>query len=330
MSKAELMTTPTPVEAELVEETALARRVEDNFLRRFEQNMEKAAELFERRTQLLETAHLIAIRRTRPEDWVLSRDKQGNETAMLTASGADLVADVYGIRIRNIRPLDARGVFDPERVPVDGRPGVYTLRAWCDAESGITGRYVESLEASRRSDEDFTGRSVDASGGLVFRGQGALDSDLRAAVQTLLRTKAVRVLCGMTRVPLSDLSRAWKDTGKSASACRKGSGYGSSQERTAGGVAEEGIAAKAEAFWKEILRRTGGDTEAAAQVLRECTAYPAGKNKSTGKEYRAFSGVDSWQKITTERSLESAKRKLSEHGLFGDDSAQFEGREPGE
>ena len=322
----ETATKAPPLELEIVqrEEVALAHRAEDNFLRRFEQNMEAAAELFQRRAQLLETAHLTAIRRTRPEDWVLSRDKQGNETAMLTASGAELVADVYGIVIRNIRPLDHRGVFDPERVQVEGKPGVYTLRAWCDAESKITGRYVESLEASRRSDEDFTGRSVDSSGGLTFRGVGALDSDLRAAVQTLLRTKAVRVLCGMTRVPMTDLKRAWEGTEKRVDSCRKGSGYGGAVERTAQAVADDGLAPKVEAFWKDLLKRTGGDDAAAHDLLREITSYPAGTSKD-GKPYKAFGGVDSWQKITQERGLASAKRKLSEHPVFGDHE-----REPGE
>ncbi len=318
-------TTAAPIwEVVSAEETAIARRVEDSFLRRME-SIENAEVLFERRTLLLESAHRVAIRRTRPEDWVLFKDRSGAETAMLTASGADLVADVFGIQIANIRPLDTRGVFSPEKEPNPGKPGTYTLRAWCDARSSMTGREVLSLEASRRSDEDFTGRSVDADGALVTRGVGALESDLRAAVQTLLRTKAVRVLCGMTRVPVSDLAAAWKDTPKDVSKCRRGSGYGSGQQRTAETVAEEGVPAKAEALWKRILQAVGGDIDAAGQVLREITAYPAGENSKTGKKWNAFAGVKSYSELTTSRYVENAERKLKEHPLFN--RAE---REPGE
>lgn len=317
--------TPAPVwEVLSAEETALARRVEDSFLRRME-SIENAEVLFEKRTLLLESAHRIALRRTRPEDWVLFKDRSGAETAMLTASGADLVADVFGIQIANIRPLDHRGVFSPEKEPIPGKTGTYTLRAWCDARSNMTGREVLSLEASRRSDEDFTGRSVDSDGALVTRGVGALESDLRAAVQTLLRTKAVRVLCGMTRVPVSDLADAWKGTSKDVSKCRRGSGYGSGQQRVAENVAEEGVTAKAEALWKRILQAVGGDVEAAGQVLREITSYPAYTRKSDGKAMNGFAGVKSYSELTTSKHVENATRKLESHPLFNHAE-----REPGE
>lgn len=311
---------PPALEAETREELALAQRLEDSFISRMEQ-IENAEAIFERRAKLLETAHLIAIRRTRPEDWVLFRGTDGGVTAMLTASGADLMADVFGIEIKNIRPLDNRGVFAPEKLEVPGKSGVYTLRAWCDARSNITGRKVESLEAGRRSDEKFVGRNVDADQKFVARDGVALESDLRAAVQTLLRTKAVRVLCGMTRVPVSDLERAWNGTAKKVADCRKGSGYGSGSERKSTDGADAATVGEAEALWKEMLRRVGGDESAALQLLREITAYPAKEGS-----YKAFAGCTSWQQLNTPDRVAKAKRNLAKHAQFGDGA----GREPGE
>jgi hypothetical protein len=299
------------------EETALTRQIiqrEQSFMERAEK-MKDALVVFETRAQLLAKAHTIGIGRTRPEDWILTKDREGNAIAMLAGAGADLVADVFGIQIRNIRPVDARGIFDPEKIPVEGLPGVYTYRAWCDARSAMTGREIESLEASRRSDEQFTGRSVDKSNKIVFRGDGALESDLRAAVQTLLRTKAVRVLCGMSKLPASELTKAGLDISK----CRKGSGYGSSDARVATSTAEAGAPDAAEAVWKEILRRVAGDDDMAHEVLRDITKYDAYKTKD-GKDIKAFGGAKSCQELNTEVRVSRAKEKLAKHPVFGDDA----------
>jgi hypothetical protein len=305
-----------PLDVEISAETQLVALAERSLLARLEQS-ENASMVLAKRAELMKTAYQLALRATRPEDWILTKDKQGAEIAMLAGPGADQVANLFGIQLFNIRPLDSRGIFQPEKIVDEKDPKRFTLRAWCDCFSAINGRAIQALEASRRSDEDFTGRSVDAGGALTFRGEGALESDLRAAVQTLLRTKAVRVLAGMTRVPLSELRAAGLDIAR----CRKGHGYGSGdQRRSTEGVGGE-VTGGAKEVWEEILRRVGGDESAAQQVLREITAYPAKDGK-----YAAFAGCKSWQELNTEARVGKAKEKLSKHPQFGDQA----GRESGE
>lgn len=308
-----------PLEVQISAESQLVALAERSFIDSI-QKLDDAKKILAKRAELIDTVRVLALRATRPEDWILTKDKAGDEIAMLAGPGADQVASHYGIQVLNIRPVDERGIFTPEKIVDEKDPKRFTLRAWCDAFSRVNGRWVQSLEASRRNDEDFTGRSVDAAGAIAFRGEGALESDLRAAVQTLLRTKAVRVLAGMTRVPLPELKAAGLDVAR----CRKGHGYGTGENRRSQDGAAGPVVEKAEALWKEILRRVGGDESAAAQVLREITSYPAGKSKD-GREYRAFAGCKSWQEINTEKRVEQAQRKLAEHPQFGDRD-----REPGE
>jgi hypothetical protein len=279
--------------------------------------LENAEEIFKRRAQLLESCHIAALKRTRPADWVLTKDREGAETAMLTVSGADLIAEVYGIVMRGIGPTNERGEFAPEKTPVPGLDGVYSLRAYCSAFSRVNGRAIELLEFSRRSDEDFTGRSVTNTGKLTTRpadSVGALESDLRGAVLTGMRTKVVRVLCGMTRVPVSELAKAWEGTPKKVEACRKGHGYGTSSDRGAKGVADADVPAARETLKKAILSAVGGDLQGARELTIEITSNKA-KN---------FKGFDSVDRLTQGWQIEQATRNLKAHPTFGD-----AGREPG-
>lgn len=307
------------------EEVALTRKIESrekSFLERSE-SMADALAIFEQRANLLAKAHTIGIAHTRPEDWILTKDKQGNVIGMLAGAGADQVAEVYGIQITNIRP-NKDGMFAPEKIPVEGKPNTFTLRAWCDARSNVTGRFIEGLEASRRSDEQFTGRGVDAKGEFAFgeKSTGALESDLRAALQTLLRTKAVRVLCGMSKLPESELIKAGLDTKK----CRFGSGFGSSEHRQAAASGDPASAASAEKLWKEILRRTAGDEDLAHEVLRDITKYPEYKKKD-GTMGKAWAGAKTFADLNTPERVAKAADKLLIHETFGDAALHQKDRE---
>lgn len=310
---------PAPIAAyEVGSELDLTARAEKSFIDRIS-SMENAAVVFKRRTELIETCYLIAIRRTRPADWVLFKTADESVNAMLTASGAELVAEVYGVQIEGLRPLNAQGIFAPERI--DYPSGAYALRGTCDAWSGINGRRIFNLEAVRRSDEDFTGRSVDVDGRLTHdkaKRAGALDSDLRSSVLTLLRTKAVRVLCGMTRVPTSDLEAAWKDSTKKLEQCRKGHGFGTADGRRASTVTEEGVPAEVEKLKAEVLRLVGGDTSAQAKLVKEITSSAT------------FKGFDTLDRITKPFQVDQAWANLKKHPIFGNGKAQKPAeREPG-
>ena len=291
------------------EEMTLTARAEGSLVERL-QAMENGAVIFAKRAEMLDLCHTAAIRRTRPEDWVLFKDRQGTESAMLTASGADLIAELYGIVVQNIRPMNDRGEFAPEKVKRE-HADIYGYRAWFDAFSRFNGRSIQGQECTRWSDEDFTGRSVSAAGQLTMKPSeaiAALDSDLRASVQRLILTKAVRVLCGMTRVPIADLRAAWQSSDKSPDKCRKGSGYGSGSERAASALTSDEVKSLRENLRDDILRCCGGDAAEARKLLVEITK---------GKD---FTGFDSVEKMTKDWQVENAVAKLKKHPKFAPQS----------
>jgi hypothetical protein len=300
-----------PLEAEVLEETALATRATSALLVQL-QKFEQGEQILVRRKQLYETARTFAIQLTSPADWVLSRARPEDEpTAMLKSSGAQKMKSFLGIELHNVRPLKG-GLFAPERV--DYQSGAYGYRGACDAYSATLGNWILSLEGARRNDEDFTGRAVDKEGALTRKADdrvGALDSDLRMAVRTLLETKAVRVLGGFTRVPESELTAAWKTTGKTTAGCVKGHGFGTSSDRGASKLTPDQVKEQATALGNEVLRRVGGDKGAAASLLRELTS----------DEEKGFKGFESVGRISYDWQIEKAWRKLRAHATFGDQKA---------
>lgn len=297
-------------------ELAITNRSETSLLEQLSK-LENAEALFQRRAALMESFYMTALKRTRPQDWILFKDKQGNVNAMLAASGAELVAEVYGIRISNIRPLDGRGMFAPERVEITG--GAYELRGACDAYSRVNGREAFGLEMSRRSDEQFTGRAVNEDGKFDFQGKSANPADLRSSVLTGLRTKTVRVLCGMTRVPPGDLEKAWTGTPKKVDDCRKGSGFGTGNERRSEAVSDEELKPKKAALRDAILRAVGGDTAAAKSLCKEITSNPP-----------KFGGFETVDRLTEGWQVDNAMAKLKAHPTFGTAAQKPAPREPGD
>jgi hypothetical protein len=289
------------------QEEQLAANVKDTLADKLAR-LEDGLLFLQKRAETFDRAHLLAIRRTEPEHWVLFKDKQGNVNAMLTAPGAPLVAEVYGIQILNPRPLDEAGNFKPEKVTGEGQ--LYGYRAWADARSGLTGRYVQAIEAFRASNEDFTGRSAISSTPAIVR-----DADLRASVFTLLLTKAVRVLGNCTRVPPAMLARAWEGTGKSVDNCRHGSGFGSSSERQTQAITPEALKAEQVKLGNEILARVGGDTDAAKKLCLEITSNP-------DKDFRGF---DSVARLAQDWQIANAWKRLKAHPVFGDQNGHAEG-----
>lgn len=299
-----------------VREAELAKLAAGSWLERMGSDLEKGMELFEQRANMLAKGHAVAISRTRPEDWILFKGPSGEISAMLAGAGAEQVAEIYGVQITELGPLDKRGMFDPVRQDVPNLPGVYWLRCFVTGHSHFTGRYVEKLEVSRRSDEKFLGRMLDSkTGKFDFKGDAANEGDMRAALQTGARTKLVRVLCGMSKLPISELEKAKLDTSK----CRQGSGFGSSDQRKAAASGDAESAAGAEAVWKEILRRTAGDETAAHEVLRDITKYAAYKKKD-GTEMKGWPGADTFAQLNTTERIGKAKERLAKHEVFGDEA----------
>lgn len=268
------------------------------------------ADVFQRKLALSEACYRAAIRRTRPQDWVLTQDMQGHAFAMLKASGASIVAELYGVVISNIRPVDDTGIFRPE---VEKFPnGAYALKAWCDCESRVNGRKIEHLSAARRSDEDFVGRLVNGETGALVKKRSAEEeytanpTDLASAVHTLLLTKAVRSLCGMTRVPVSDLAAAWEKTGKKTEDCVAGHGFGTADGRRAQGVATGDVKEGLDKLKAEVLRLAGGSKIDFAKIAKDITS-----NKEKG-----FAGFDNLDRLAQDWQVANAWANLKKHPLY--------------
>ncbi len=306
-----------PSRLEAQEETELVRREKESVLSWLQQ-LDDGAKIYERFIGIAENARKVAIRRTNPEDWVISVGRDGVATGMLCASGSDSVAETYGIEILEIGPM-SQGMFNP--IKKDHGAGIYSLSGWVRAYSKFNGRRAIYLEATRRSDEDFTGRGIDAGGKITTRPADktqACETDLRSSVLTLLRVKPVRVLAAMVRVSEKELGAAWMGTSKTTASCRRGHGFGSSQERTAGSVADAGTIGNAEELWKDCLRRTGGNEDEAKNLLKRSTSYPAGTNRTTKRKYNAFGGTDNWRTLTKDSWVRMASDKIQKDELYGD------------
>lgn len=311
MSATELV----PVELAKEERLALEAARQAGDMMAVLQRMEDAAKILERRTELLGKIRRLAIRETNPVDWVLFQNNDGNVVAMLADSGAKKVAGVFGISTFNSRPKNPRGELEPLTIPYrDGRLG---LRMWVDGHSVLTGARVDDLEVNIRSDEEFTGRRVDADTDELksrpAKGDPAAEGDLRASLGTRARTKVTRICSSLTNVPVEELEACWEGQSvgkkkKSAADCRKGHGFGSSTERSAGAVADTGVKARANLLGKTLLQLTGGDQTEAKDLLRSIT-------KNDKKDFKGFMSCD---RFTKDWQIDQAWEALAIDPVFGD------------
>lgn len=229
-------------------------------------HMERAVELFEMRSKLIESCRLAAIKATSPSDWVLFKDRGGVATAMLCNSGANIAAQYYGIDVYNLRPI-RDGIFRPLEEK-DQETGEIRYSCWFDARSNVTGQQVKDIEAGRSSSEQFIGRAaIDTTSGMVKA------ADLRAACYTLARTKACRILGAMVRLSTGVLELAWQGTTKKVEDCRKGSGYGTSGARGAAAATDQDIGALQAELRDCLLALTDNKASDAQKLLKEITEY---------------------------------------------------------
>ncbi len=245
----------------------------------------------------------IAIRKSHPFDWTLYKDREGHVVGVPRDSAAVVIRKWMGISIFNYRPTE-HGIPEPritkEIVQDKDREGavvgeheVTIAEMWADGLCALTGEPLESIYFAARSDKPFVG-------------SGTLQ-DLKAACRTGLDTKVTRILSGLRKVPVDQLQLLGVDTTKSI----QGAGYGSSADRAAGRVAEEGVGEKAKALGDEVLRRVAGDVAAAKQLLSEISSW-------TDKDGKKVKGFDTVAKFTRPFQVENAWKALRVHPTFGD------------
>lgn len=175
-------------------------------------------EIIEARIRVLETARKAGIRATHPTDWILfkAKDDQGGQiVGYLQDSGCERVRDIFGIGIENVHA--------PEKIAgADANTFHYLVRG--DGRCSLTGQMIEGIEGGRSSTEDFCKDKTGA----------ALELAVRKAARANLDGQIVRELAGLGSVPLAELEAAWTGTHKKAADCRRGRGFGTTQERSGG------------------------------------------------------------------------------------------------
>jgi len=288
------MTTPAtigdePTLTEILEEQRLAARVASSMSldRMLIRDPDRVVHMVERRMKALETVRLGAVKQTDPIDWTINQDKEGRKIATLRKSGCSKVRKYFGISTTNIRPQEVKITQNPD--------GTTTGEIWGDAFCALTGEIVQNLRGARTSGEQFTGRTEKET-----KAPHSVEmSDLKESVRTNLENKAVRIMAGMSAVPVEELQAAWKDTGKDATKCYRGHGYGTSAEREAAINLD-----LLRAIFKEI---TAATKKPEAELLKEATIY-----SKNGKTYwsRAITDIKyDWQ---IQRAVDRMKEKYPE------------------
>ncbi len=297
---------PVPAEIEKEEQTAVALR-DENLTRMALLDPQEIEARLVAREKTLATLRNVAIKTSHPFDWTLYIDKDGRVVGVPRDSAAVQIRKWMGISIFNYRPMSPKGYPDPAITEEQGEGGVKVtiVEMWADGLCALTGEPIEGIYYAVRSDKPFTG-------------SGTLQ-DLKASCRTGLDAKVTRLLSGLRKVPAETLKAAGVDVDK----CHRGMGFGTSSERTAGKVAEEGVPEQAAKLRDEILKRVGGDMTAAKQLCKEIT-----KGDRAGKDGKVFPGWETTDRLTQGWQIEAAFKKLKAHPMFGD-AAKAAAPEPG-
>lgn len=285
--------------AEEQENVAIARR-EATLALNDPSQFEKFLEAREKRLSILRN---VAIRSTHGFDWTLYQDRDGRIVGVPRDSGLVHIRQWLGISLFNYRPVDERG--EPSaRIYKDERPDgtvVEVVELTADGFCNLTGQQILAITHAIRSDDEFIGRER-KEGAATPGGEWVSRQDMRASCRTGLDAKITRLLSGLRKVPFEQLDKC----GIKLEHCHKGRGFGTSAERGAGRVAEEGVKEGVAKLKEELLRVTGGDMSAVRQLTVEIT-------KSA-----KFAGFDSADRITQAWQLENAWKALRAHPQFGE------------
>lgn len=246
----------------------------------------------------LRTAALRGL--IQPEDLILSKGRNDSEsaaTAMIGASGVTRIRAPYGLYVN---PLPG-ATLEPQRIEMESKDGQMRRGWWLRFIGGSTLLNVEEeMEVYRWDHEPFLGRDD-------------IPSDPKQATRTLALTKVARDLVGLKSIPVQEL----RQIGVDVSRCRRGTGFGTSQDRTAEGVTAADVKADGKKLGDEIMRRTGGVVDEANKLLKEITANPE----------KGFAGSTSIKQLTQGWQIERAWKALRAHPQYGDaaTSAHAEG-----
>jgi len=265
---------------------------------------EAFAKFLKAREERLQILRNVAIKSTHGNDWTLYKDKEGHIVGVPRDSGLVHIRQWLGISLFNYRPVDDRGAPTPRHYK-DERPDgsvVDVVELMADGFCNLTGQPVYAVLHAIRSDDEFIGRERKEGAGPM--GEFVSLQDMRASCRTSLDAKITRLLSGLRKVPAEILTA----NGIKLDQCHRGRGFGTSSERGASRVAEEGIPEQVAKLKEELLRVTGGDAAAVKDLTKEITKSPDGK----------FGGFDSVDRLTKGWQVENAWKALKAHPQFGD------------
>lgn len=270
---------------------------------------------FEANAELMKRLVPASIRATKPQDWIRMGGK-----VYLQGTGVERIAALWGLRF-----------YEPTVTREDFPDGEFAYVCRGAIECRLTGVSYQSIEGGRSSrDPFFDSFDQDKPENWNSMGNGEREEwrarhrlpvdpmEVRKAAVTNWQTRGASMLTGMRGLTQADLDACGVKDVKSVE-------YGAGKK--GGSTAPADLKAQQTALWNDCLRRTGGEVALAKELLKDVTAYPAGKNKTTGQDYAAFSGADAVEKITRPQSIAIALEKLKKHPTFGDDAAA---RQPGE
>jgi hypothetical protein len=255
---------------------------------------------FEASAELQRRLIPASIKCTKKQDWV---DMGGK--AYLQATGVERIAPLWGLVF---------GEPIVEKVELGG--GEYYFVAKGFAASKRTGCFYKSIEGGRSSDDPFFDRfDEDKPEFEAWKALGADEKrdwkrahrvppdelDVRKAAITNWQCRAASMLTGLRGLTPEDLAAAGLTGVKKVD-------YATG---TKGGATSADLGQARTEFWQDILKRTGGDLEAARKLIKECTSF----KKDDGS---MFSGYDSHEGIKSAGMLGNAKKKLAAHPIFGD------------
>jgi hypothetical protein len=266
--------------------------------------VDPAAELaaFESAAQLLAKLVPTSIKATRPQDWIKMGDK-----VYLQSTGVERLAPLWGL------------VFGEPTVTREDYPNgdfAYIVRG--PVGSRRTGVFYKIIEGGRSSSDPFFDAfdeekpkgfyelPAEEKADWKARHRIAPDPlDVRKAAVTNWMVRAASMLCGMRNLTPADLE-AGGIRGVAEVAYRSG--------QKGGDTVPGDLKAEQVKLGNEVLRRTGGDVEAAKALMLDITK---------GKDFKGF---DTAARLTKDWQIKAAWKNLQAHAIFGDAAGQ---REPG-
>lgn len=306
-----------PIPPSVEEEDKLATfYAEQNLARMAIVEPEKVEKAMQALARVMRSMREIAIQDTVGIDWTLYKDRDGREVGVPRDSGCVKMRKWLGVSVYNHRHDDGSGKEGP-RVWTDAvdegdgtKRQVQVVSGLVDAHCVRTGETIVGIPYAVRNEPDqFTGRKHPKT-------KLSNISDMLASWRTGADAKATRVLGGVRKIPKEELQERGVDVTK----CYLGHGHGSSADRAAAGVSETGIEGRRTLLRNSILRRVGGELDAAKKLLRECTSRPPNPRKKGDK---GFAGCDSVERLTMGWQIDNAFTKLKAHPVFGNKALQW-------